>query len=139
MCLCCLVPSSCSPLLLFAPVQGWQGPSTVVGNRLYIVDFGDEHKVKAWEPERDSWQWVAGCRMPAAGHKPWAVQLTVFREHLCLVLPDRAMVMAPLDVLLSGGVTSVPVTVVDAASVPEEGDPETMPINAVIGCKVLEA
>lgn len=90
-------------LFLTLTVQGWQGPTAAVGGRLMIVDFSDDYKVKAWEPEANVWQAVNGgdVRLPAEGHKPWAVQLVEYQGCLCLVLPDLTMVCVGLEALSS--------------------------------------
>ncbi|CAI5970466.1 unnamed protein product [Closterium sp. NIES-64] len=72
-----------------AMVQGWQGPTASVQGHMFIVDFGDDHKLKAWDPPTHAWTWVRKVRLPAMSHKPWAAQLVCFLDHICLVLPDR--------------------------------------------------
>ncbi|CAI5480951.1 unnamed protein product [Closterium sp. Yama58-4] len=72
-----------------AMVQGWQGPTASVQGHMFIVDFGDDHKLKAWDPHVHAWTWVGKVRLPAMSHKPWAAQLVCFLDHICLVLPDR--------------------------------------------------
>ncbi|CAI7766134.1 unnamed protein product [Closterium sp. NIES-53] len=83
-----------------AMVQGWQGPTASVQGHMFIVDFGDDHKLKAWDPHAHAWTWAGKVRLPATSHKPWAAQLVCFLDHICLVLPDRSLVMAPLPPLL---------------------------------------
>ncbi|GJP73256.1 hypothetical protein CLOP_g3997 [Closterium sp. NIES-67] len=83
-----------------AMVQGWQGPTTSVQGHMFIVDFGDDYKLKTWDAHTQAWAWVGQVRLPAVSHKPWAAQLVCFLDYICLVLPDRSLVMAPLPPLL---------------------------------------
>eukprot|EP00270_Netrium_digitus_P001672 TRINITY_DN1182_c0_g1_i2.p1 TRINITY_DN1182_c0_g1~~TRINITY_DN1182_c0_g1_i2.p1 ORF type:complete len:428 (+),score=83.02 TRINITY_DN1182_c0_g1_i2:98-1381(+) len=134
-------------------VQGWQGPTTALEGRLYIVDFGDDHKLKVWEDSSSSggisscvggqWRAIRGgtVQLAANGHKPWAVQLVALNGWICLVLPDLSLRMVDLRPMRTNPNAQLSVVVVEGPR-PGDGTGEGVELGttaAVLGCQVLAA
>ncbi|KAJ1287773.1 hypothetical protein BS78_02G036400 [Paspalum vaginatum] len=53
--------------------EGWTGLSVVIDGRLFVISEYERMKVKAYDPETDSWDAVAGPPMPQRIMKPFSV------------------------------------------------------------------
>eukprot|EP00850_Spirogloea_muscicola_P015611 SM000121S26008 [mRNA] locus=s121:376929:378182:+ [translate_table: standard] len=119
---------------------GWQGPTAALHGRLYIVDFSADHQVKFWNDDANKWQDVDGLRMPAAGLKPWAVQLVSLGGNcLCLLRPDLSLLIATIPKHQSMHTAEIPVEEVKGPAKGCRGDGAGSHAAAVLGCQVLFA